>query len=235
MLTRYSPTLLSEVICRQQSSVSLVACSIDVRSDVHVNKSTATHKTDKASRKQIVLQSSRLSGSASSDRSPQQATSRRGRTGGDLWAAVAETALQEALRSSRGLIASTEQALARVNRLLAPLPDDFPAGEIQSFCREECVPDRIPQLIAMNMMQKFLALKSISRRLLGMHGTGPGGDVVLDFLRSPLGFLDRIVRQHGGSVGLRLGGEHVVLLTDPALSRQVLIDQADTFCKVTQP
>ncbi|EIE20236.1 cytochrome P450 [Coccomyxa subellipsoidea C-169] len=64
-----------------------------------------------------------------------------------------------------------------------------------------------------------------------MHGTGPGGDVVLEFLRSPLSFLDRIVRQHGGSVGLRLGGEHVVLLTDPALSRQVLIDQADTFCK----
>lgn len=61
---------------------------------------------------------------------------------------------------------------------------------------------------------------------------GPSDDVVLDFLRSPLGFLDRVVQQYGGSVGLRLGGERVVLLTNPALSRQVLIDLAATFGKV---
>ena len=55
---------------------------------------------------------------------------------------------------------------------------------------------------------------------------------MLEFLRSPLDFLDRVVQQYGGSVGLRLGGERVVLLADPALSRQVLIDLADTFGKV---
>ncbi|KAK9903986.1 hypothetical protein WJX75_001915 [Coccomyxa subellipsoidea] len=105
----------------------------------------------------------------------------------DLWSAVIETALQEGARGSQDLVASTEQALARVNRLLTPLPEGFPAG--------------------------------------------PSDDVVLDFLRSPLGFLDRVVQQYGGSVGLRLGGERVVLLTDPALSRQVLIDLAATFGK----
>lgn len=65
-----------------------------------------------------------------------------------------------------------------------------------------------------------------------MSCTGPEGDILLDFLQSPLNFLDRLVQSYGGSVGLRLGGEHVVLLTDPKLCREVLIDQADTFRKV---
>ena len=67
---------------------------------------------------------------------------------------------------------------------------------------------------------------------LGVSCTGPDGDILLEFLQSPLSFLDRLVQSYGGSVGLRLGGEHVVLLTDPKLSREVLIDQADTFRKV---
>ncbi len=61
---------------------------------------------------------------------------------------------------------------------------------------------------------------------------GPEGDVVLEFLRSSLQYLDRLVQQYGGVVGLKLGGERVVLLADPALSRTVLIDQADIFIKV---
>ena len=55
---------------------------------------------------------------------------------------------------------------------------------------------------------------------------------MLEFLRSPLSYLDRLVQQYGGAVGLKLGGERVVLLADPALSRIVLIDQAKTFVKV---
>ena len=56
--------------------------------------------------------------------------------------------------------------------------------------------------------------------------------MAFDFLRSPLVFIDSIVQQYSSTVGLKLGGEHVVLTGDPAISRQVLIDQADVFVKV---
>lgn len=64
---------------------------------------------------------------------------------------------------------------------------------------------------------------------------GPDRDVALEFLRSPLAFLDATVQQYGGAVGLKLGGEHVVLLTDLTLARQVLIDQPEVFVKVCVP
>jgi hypothetical protein len=56
--------------------------------------------------------------------------------------------------------------------------------------------------------------------------------VALEFLRSPLAFLDSTVQRYGGAVGLKLGGEHVLLLTDLSLTRQVLVDQAEVFVKV---
>ena len=56
--------------------------------------------------------------------------------------------------------------------------------------------------------------------------------MVFDFLRSPLAFIDSLVQQYSSTVGLKLGGEHVVLTGDPDISRQVLIDQADVFVKV---
>ena len=62
---------------------------------------------------------------------------------------------------------------------------------------------------------------------------GPGTDVAVDFLRSPLAFIDSLTQQYGPTVGLKLGGEHVVLTGDPDISRQVLIDQATVFVKVS--
>jgi hypothetical protein len=47
-----------------------------------------------------------------------------------------------------------------------------------------------------------------------------------------LAFIDSLLQQYGKTVGLKLGGEHVVLLGDPVLARQVLVDQADVFVKV---
>ena len=38
---------------------------------------------------------------------------------------------------------------------------------------------------------------------------------------------------YGGLVGLKLGGEHVVLVTDKGLARQVLVSQADDFVKAS--
>ena len=60
---------------------------------------------------------------------------------------------------------------------------------------------------------------------------GPAGDVIVEFLRSPLSFLERVAQGYGGLVGLKLGGEHVVLVTNKGLARQVLVDQADNFVK----
>lgn len=56
--------------------------------------------------------------------------------------------------------------------------------------------------------------------------------MVLNFLQSPLTFIDSLTQQYGSTVGFKLGGEHVVLTGDPSMSRQVLIDQADVFVKV---
>ena len=61
---------------------------------------------------------------------------------------------------------------------------------------------------------------------------GPSTDVAVDFLRSPLAFIDSLTQHYGRTIGLKLGGEHVVLTGDPQVSRQVLIDQATVFVKV---
>lgn len=47
-----------------------------------------------------------------------------------------------------------------------------------------------------------------------------------------MAFIDSLTQQYGSTIGLKLGGEQVVLTGDPHLSRQVLIDQADVFGKV---
>ena len=60
---------------------------------------------------------------------------------------------------------------------------------------------------------------------------GPSGDCALQLLQNPLQFLEQTTRQYGRVVGLVLGGEHVVLVADPALARRVLIDDAAHFQK----
>ena len=50
---------------------------------------------------------------------------------------------------------------------------------------------------------------------------GPSGDVSLELLQDPLPFLERTEAAYGGSVGMVLAGEYVVLLSDPVLCRQV--------------
>ena len=60
---------------------------------------------------------------------------------------------------------------------------------------------------------------------------GPTGDCALQLLQNPLQFLEQTTRQYGRVVGLVLGGEHVILVADPALARRVLIDDAAHFQK----
>lgn len=50
-------------------------------------------------------------------------------------------------------------------------------------------------------------------------------------LQSPLDFITRLRREYGPVVGLLLGGERVVLVSDPAAARQILIDRPDVFVK----
>lgn len=47
-----------------------------------------------------------------------------------------------------------------------------------------------------------------------------------------MAFIDSLTQHYGRTIGLKLGGEHVVLTGDPEVSRQVLIDQATVFVKV---
>lgn len=50
---------------------------------------------------------------------------------------------------------------------------------------------------------------------------GPPGDQAVTLLLDPLQFLERTTRQYGGTVGLLMGTERVVLVTDKQLARQV--------------
>jgi hypothetical protein len=61
---------------------------------------------------------------------------------------------------------------------------------------------------------------------------GPAGEQSVGMLAGPLEFIMRLRRQHGQVVGILLGGERVVLLSEPAAAKQVLVEQADVFVKV---
>lgn len=50
-------------------------------------------------------------------------------------------------------------------------------------------------------------------------------------LQDPLTFLESVTAQYGGVVGLVLGGQHVAVVTDPDIAKNVLIDQASLFAK----
>jgi cytochrome P450 len=50
-------------------------------------------------------------------------------------------------------------------------------------------------------------------------------------LADPLAFIESVRERHGPVAGLLLGGERVVLVSDPAAARQVLIDNAAVFVK----
>lgn len=61
--------------------------------------------------------------------------------------------------------------------------------------------------------------------------SGPAGDVALDLLRDPLAFLASTQRRFGDIVGLSLGGQRVVLVTDPSAAKAVLIDNPEIYVK----
>jgi len=60
---------------------------------------------------------------------------------------------------------------------------------------------------------------------------GPSGDVALNLLRDPLAFLQETQSKYGDIVGLSLGGERAVLVTDPLAAKTVLIKDPDIYIK----
>ncbi|CAK0782573.1 hypothetical protein CVIRNUC_005785 [Coccomyxa viridis] len=101
----------------------------------------------------------------------------------------------------------------------------------------ETLIDGVTQSLALGLSAVSIAADSLARiqrvvaPLPAGFPPGPGSEVALNFLRSPLEFIDSLTQQYGSTVGLKLGGEQVVLTGDLCLSRQVLIDQADVFGK----
>lgn len=60
---------------------------------------------------------------------------------------------------------------------------------------------------------------------------GPSGDVALDLLRDPLAFLQQTQKKYGDVVGLSLGGERAVLVTDPLAAKAVLTEAPEVYIK----
>ena len=55
--------------------------------------------------------------------------------------------------------------------------------------------------------------------------------MALELAYDPLKFIERVSRAHGDASGLTLAGERVVLVSSPALARDVLLDKSDCFQK----
>lgn len=60
---------------------------------------------------------------------------------------------------------------------------------------------------------------------------GPRGDAALQLLNDPLEFLRTTNAEYGDVVGLLLAGERVILVSNPSVAREILIDKADIFIK----
>lgn len=60
---------------------------------------------------------------------------------------------------------------------------------------------------------------------------GPSGDSAVALGADPLAFIVEASRTHGDVVGLKLAGEYVVLVGDPAVARDVLVDRSALFVK----
>mmetsp|Transcript_22474 Transcript_22474/g.62331 ORF Transcript_22474/g.62331 Transcript_22474/m.62331 type:complete len:545 (+) Transcript_22474:187-1821(+) len=77
------------------------------------------------------------------------------------------------------------------------------------------------------------ATRQLQRSRPGMENFPPGpvGDTVFQLLADPVGCIERLSRVYGGAVGLQLGGERCVLLSDPALIAKVVVEDAAKFVK----
>lgn len=51
-------------------------------------------------------------------------------------------------------------------------------------------------------------------------------------LLDPLSFLENVTARYSSVVGLIMGGEEIVLVTEPAAAQHVLIDKASIYRKV---
>jgi cytochrome P450 len=60
------------------------------------------------------------------------------------------------------------------------------------------------------------------------HATVPGG-ALLDHMRDPLGFLQRVARDYGDLTYFRVGFDHVALFNHPQLIEEALVHRADEF------
>jgi cytochrome P450 len=60
---------------------------------------------------------------------------------------------------------------------------------------------------------------------------GPSGDVAIDLLRDPLAFLQQTQKKYGDVVGLSIGGERAVLVTDPLIAKTVLTEAPEIYIK----
>ena len=60
---------------------------------------------------------------------------------------------------------------------------------------------------------------------------GPPGDSALELVQDPVAFSLKVSKQYGGATGLRLAGQNIVLVTDPILAKDVMIDRPQYFQK----
>ena len=104
-------------------------------------------------------------------------------------------------------------------RNVQPRPDGFPPGDSHVFIIINACSGSSLLLITITILPCIFLV-------------GPAGDAAVGLLNNPIAFLQDATATYGDTVGLVLGGQYVVLVTDPAVVKDVLIERASIFVKV---
>ncbi len=139
----------------------------------------------------------------------------------------ARDAVQGGMQALAGLFGAAGDVATRLRRGFEPHPAGFPAGAPTRRLHYLVWPRHLrPQHCT--WCATAYAGPSLQPPTLF---TGPRGEVVFELLRDPLAFLEATAARHGGAAALVLGGERVVLVSDPGLAQAVLVDQVADFVK----
>ena len=136
-------------------------------------------------------------------------------------AATAAASAQDGPLADRVQRAAVQMASALFGALApaAPAAPGLPPGMGRRLC------------LYLRVLLSAAAIRLCMKRR-GWHASGPAGDVALEFIRNPLRFLDTTAAEYGGAAAFTLGGQRVVLITEPGLARDILIGQSSSFQKV---
>jgi Cytochrome P450 len=82
-----------------------------------------------------------------------------------------------------------------------------------------------------SLLYKYVRALAPCRSKIGARDAGPRGEQVANLMVGPLDFLRSVRARHGGCATFVLGGERVILVSDPTAVQQIVVDDAHIWIK----